>query len=110
MGNRGTCPVCGSYSSSVLHDIESGSACSVCGCPNQFLRDYQDVLDTKETYAENRISKKLLEENDILIRENIILKTKIEKLIGIFGYEYDNEIISTMQKALKILHRGVLDD
>lgn len=106
MGNRATCPVCGSYSSSILSDTQNGDNCRACGCPNQLLEEYQEILHRKEMYKNNVITNEIFEENEKLIKENFYLKTKISKLVEIFVYEFDCPIIGSMQKALKIIHEG----
>ena len=67
MGNRATCPVCNSYSSSVLADIENGHNCRTCGCPNDFLEEYQLFIERKESFIRKNVSKGLVNENDDLI-------------------------------------------
>lgn len=106
MGERATCPVCQSYSSTILHDLNSRNKCSICGCPNEFLREYQEILEIRETYSSNKISKKIIDDNDRLIKENYVLKTKISKLIEIFGYEFESPIRSAIESAISILHQG----
>lgn len=110
MVNRATCPVCNSYSSSILYDIQNGDDCRVCGCPNQLLEEYQEILNRKEVYENNVISNEILQENEKLIKENFFLKTKIMKLVEIFGYEFDSHIIVSLQKALKIIHETEIDN
>lgn len=104
MGNRATCPVCGSHTSSVLSDLQNGDKCRFCGCSNNLLINYQEILKRKEIYKENKISNNLLEENEKLIKENSYLKTKIDKITEILGYEFDSAIISSLQKVVKIIH------
>lgn len=109
MGNRATCPVCGSYSSSILSDINKGDSCSICGCPNELLIEYQEILERKEKYENNSNVMVIIQENEKLIKENYLLKTKIQKIINILGYEFDSPIIDSFQAILKILHSKDLD-
>jgi len=104
MGERASCPVCGSCSSNVLNDIQSGFNCRICGCLNELLQQYQYILNKKEDYIDKKISKHILDENDKLIKENMFLKTKLSKLIEIVGYEFDSPIINTFTQILKIIH------
>ncbi len=104
MGDRATCPVCGSYSSTVLYDLRNGDKCRFCGCSNNLLEDYQEILNRKDIYKKNEISNNLLEENQRLIKENCYLKNKINKVTEILGYEFDSSIISSLQKVVKIIH------
>lgn len=104
MGNRATCPVCEAYSSDVLSDIENGKDCRNCECPNGYLVEYQEIIERQEIYKKNKCSEYLLEQNQILVKENFILKTKIEKLIKIFGYDFDCPLIDSIQQVLKIIH------
>ena len=104
MGNRATCPVCGSYSSSVLFDIDNGKDCRECGCSNQHLFEYQEIEEKKEVYKKSKISKELIEQNERLLNENYSLKTKLKKIIEILGYDFDSRILEDLTKVLKILH------
>ncbi len=106
MGNRATCPVCSSNTSSILADINNGNNCRVCDCSNELLVEYQEILSRKEIYQKNLINNNLLEENDKLIRENFILKSKIEKLVEIFGYEFDSPLINSIMEAIKFIHEN----
>jgi hypothetical protein len=104
MGNRATCPVCGFHSSDVLNDIENGKDCRICGLKNNLLGEYQDILTRKELYKKNLISQELIEENDALIKENFKLKSKNEKLVHIFGDEFDCPIMDIIKNVLHIIH------
>lgn len=106
MGYRATCPVCNSYSSDILADIENGRDCRVCGCPNDLLGEYQEILERKDTYKNIAISKEILEENDRLTQENFWLKTKLKKLIEILGYEFDSPILDKIKEAIKIINEN----
>ncbi len=104
MGNKATCPVCGSRSSTVLYDIQMGKNCTTCECPHKYLSQYQDILENQEMYKEKKYCKELLTQNENLIKENFILKTKIDKLIHILGYDFDCPIIDAISNALRIIH------
>ena len=104
MGERATCPVCQSHSSNILHAISNGNDCPYCGCKYDYLVEYQSVEILREQYKSKKISQEIIDQNEMLIRENYKLKTKISNLISIFGYDFDSPIRDSIEKTIKILH------
>lgn len=104
MGERATCPVCQSYSSNVLHDIQNGDSCRNCGCPNELIKEYQIILERKEVFEKISINTQIIQENEKLIIENMALKTKIKKLTDVLGYTWDSNLLNIITQTLNILH------
>lgn len=104
MGERATCPVCGSYSSNVLNDLENRDPCRNCGCPANLLNEYQAILIRKEIFFNEKISHDLVEENEKLIIENMKLKTKIKKMQEILGWDFDSELLDSIKSLIQIVH------
>src|ERR1700761_9466131 len=103
MAEKATCPVCKSHSSAVLADIENGKDCRKCGCSNEHLILWQEVLEKSEIYHRNKIHEEIYEENMQLKKQVIFLKTKFEKLKDILGDTFQSEIKDKIDEVLWIL-------
>lgn len=104
MGERATCPVCGSHSSSVLYNINQGHDCESCGCPNILLKQHQDFLEEIDILKNKKIKEDILIRLQEYEKENNNLKTKINKLINILGYDFDSQILDSLKECIKIIH------
>lgn len=47
MGNRMTCPVCGSHTSSVLYAVRDGEPCPHCGAPADVIERVNALQETR---------------------------------------------------------------
>lgn len=109
MGNRAECPVCKAYNSNVYSalNIEMKS-CPYCEAPHHILKQWANLSEELEDLQEKRINKDLVNQIKEVMAENAILKTKIDRLQNLFGY--DREILEPLEKAYKILYNEEEED
>lgn len=107
MGDRAECPVCLSYSSSILYAINHGDKCPTCGCDYEFLVEYQKILEDRESYSKRKLSQVLIEDNARLVHENFKLRSKMSRLVDILGYDYENPIRRALDGIIKIIHEDL---
>jgi len=104
MGERSTCPVCGSHSSNVWYDVQNRDPCRNCGCPANLLEEYQCILERKQIFSTQKVSTELVEENEKLIIENMKLKTNIKKMQKILGWDFDSQLLESIKSLIQIVH------
>lgn len=80
MSNKAECLICGSYSSTIRHGLDSEGKCPICGTSETAILELEQLESKKKYYQSKKIESEIIQENKELKKELILKREKYKQM------------------------------